>query len=121
MFWCWCVPLAIPNYFEKYPIRRHVQPLQITSAALVWQSNAGSGCAAARLGGYRAPCASTDRIRAPANTPPDRNGGWLDLIAADFFGDALKRGPDQSDAAFRQRIRARLFGERATRAGLIQA
>ncbi|CCD29947.1 conserved hypothetical protein [Candidatus Glomeribacter gigasporarum BEG34] len=48
-------------------------------------------------------------------------GGWLDLIAADFFGDALKRGPDQSDAAFRQRIRARLFGERATRAGLIQA
>src|SRR5260363_91256 len=31
------------------------------------------------------------------------------------------RLPDQSDAAFRQRIRARLFGERATRAGLIQA
>src|SRR5260364_8174 len=37
-------------------------------------SNAGSGCAAARLGGYRAPCTSADRIRAPANTPPDRNG-----------------------------------------------
>src|SRR5260364_217226 len=48
-------------------------------------------------------------------------GGWLDLIAADFFGDALKRGPAQSDAAFRPRIRARLSGERATRAGLTQA
>src|SRR5260364_208444 len=48
-------------------------------------------------------------------------GGWLDLFAADFLGDALKRGPDQSDAAFRQRTLARLFGERAARAGLIQA
>lgn len=47
-------------------------------------------------------------------------GGWLDWIAADFFGEMLQRGPQQSDAAFRKRIRARLFGERATRAGLIQ-
>src|SRR5690348_1556880 len=47
--------------------------------------------------------------------------GWLELIAADFFGTTLQRGPSQSDAAFRRRIRARLFCERATRAGLIQA
>lgn len=44
--------------------------------------------------------------------------GWLDLVAADFFGADLARGQNQTDASFRARIIANLFRERATRAGL---
>lgn len=47
-------------------------------------------------------------------------GDWLDLIAHDFFGEALRRQASQTDTAFRQRIIANLFRERATRAGLIK-
>jgi hypothetical protein len=43
---------------------------------------------------------------------------WLDLIAVDFFGQGLKRGRQQSDTDFRQRIRAELLRERGTRYGL---
>jgi hypothetical protein len=46
--------------------------------------------------------------------------GWLDMIAADFFGDALLRAASQSDESFRARILINLFRERATRAGLIK-
>jgi hypothetical protein len=46
--------------------------------------------------------------------------GWLDIIAADFFGNMLKRGASQSDSTFSSRIIANLFRERATRRGLIQ-
>lgn len=45
--------------------------------------------------------------------------GWLDLIAGDFFGTALSRQTNQSDASFRARIIINLFRERATRKGLI--
>ncbi|MDN2676697.1 hypothetical protein [Janthinobacterium sp. SUN033] len=41
--------------------------------------------------------------------------GWLDMIAADFFGNALIRAANQSDASFRARIIINLFRERATR------
>lgn len=42
--------------------------------------------------------------------------GWLDIIAADFFGPAgLLRQPGQSDAAYRALIIANLFREKATR------
>lgn len=41
--------------------------------------------------------------------------GWLDMIAADFFGTALTRSANQSDASFRARIIINLFRERATR------
>ncbi|MDZ5633926.1 hypothetical protein [Janthinobacterium sp. GMG1] len=41
--------------------------------------------------------------------------GWLDMIAADFFGTALMRSANQSDASFRARIIINLFRERATR------
>ncbi|WP_433867111.1 hypothetical protein [Ralstonia wenshanensis] len=44
--------------------------------------------------------------------------GWLDMIAADFFGDSIQRAANQSDASFRARILINLFRERATRAGL---
>lgn len=44
--------------------------------------------------------------------------GWLDIISADFFGAALPRMANQSDASFRARIIVRLFRERATRNGL---
>lgn len=44
--------------------------------------------------------------------------GWLDLVAADFFGDGLPRRPGQSDRSYRALIVANLFRERATRAGL---
>jgi len=46
--------------------------------------------------------------------------GWLDMIAADYFGSKLKRKPLQSDTSFRARIIANLFRERATRAGVVK-
>lgn len=46
--------------------------------------------------------------------------GWLDVIAADFFGDSLLRAANQPDESFRARILINLFRERATRAGLIR-
>jgi hypothetical protein len=46
--------------------------------------------------------------------------GWLDMIAADFFGASLLRKNNQSDASFRIAIAANLFRERATRASVIQ-
>jgi len=47
--------------------------------------------------------------------------GWLDMIAADFFGASLQRSANQSDASFRSRIRLNLFRERATRNGMVKA
>lgn len=47
--------------------------------------------------------------------------GWLDMISADFFGPALMRQANQSDASFRSRIIIKLFRERATRNGLSKA
>lgn len=41
--------------------------------------------------------------------------GWLDMVAADFFGAALLRASNQSDASFRARIIANLLRERGTR------
>jgi hypothetical protein len=41
--------------------------------------------------------------------------GWLDMVAADFFGAALLRSSNQSDASFRARIIINLFRERGTR------
>lgn len=46
--------------------------------------------------------------------------GWLDMIASDFFGSAIKRAANQSDASFRGTIRINLFRERATRNGIIK-
>lgn len=42
-------------------------------------------------------------------------GGWLDLIAWDFFGARVRRKPHQSDDRFRARIQAEMFRPRATR------
>lgn len=41
--------------------------------------------------------------------------GWLDMIAADFFGDKIKRRANEIDASFRVRILIAMFRERATR------
>lgn len=41
--------------------------------------------------------------------------GWLDMIAADFFGVALQRATNQTDTSFRARIIANMFRERGTR------
>lgn len=46
--------------------------------------------------------------------------GWLDMIAADFFGSSLLRKSGQSDSSFRNRIIINLFRERATRNGLVR-
>jgi len=46
--------------------------------------------------------------------------GWLDMIAADFFGATLQRTTNQSDASFRARILIALFRERGTRAAIIK-
>lgn len=45
---------------------------------------------------------------------------WLDMIAVDFFGSAIKRSTNQSDASFRARIIINMFRERATRNGIIK-
>lgn len=46
--------------------------------------------------------------------------GWLDMIAADFFGSAIRRAANQSDNSFRGTIIINLFRERATRNGMIK-
>lgn len=45
--------------------------------------------------------------------------GFLDLIAADFFGSAIQRKANQSDASFRAVILANLFAEKATRKSIV--
>lgn len=42
-------------------------------------------------------------------------GGWLELIAGDFFGDRLPRFNGEGDANYRRRIRLEIFRLRATR------
>ena len=46
--------------------------------------------------------------------------GWLDMIAADFFGLSVRRKTGQSDASFRANIVANLFRERGTRNAIIR-
>lgn len=46
--------------------------------------------------------------------------GWLDMIAADFFGTDLQRQANQSDARFRARIIVNLIRERGTRNAIIR-
>lgn len=52
------------------------------------------------------------RIQTRINTASD---GFLDMIAADFFGSAVARSLNQSDASLRSRITINLFRERGTR------
>jgi hypothetical protein len=47
--------------------------------------------------------------------------GFLDLISFDFFGNGLPRKTDETDSAFRARIRSELLLQRATRAGVAEA
>lgn len=44
--------------------------------------------------------------------------GFLDLVAADYFGTSLMRAQGQSDASFRARILINLIRERGTRAAV---
>lgn len=46
--------------------------------------------------------------------------GWLDMIAADFFGSSLLRAANQSDASFRARIIINMFRERGTRRSIVK-
>jgi len=46
--------------------------------------------------------------------------GWLDLISQDFFGGNLPRKNGELDSAFRARIIAAMFQQRATRTALTQ-
>jgi hypothetical protein len=46
-------------------------------------------------------------------------GGFLDMIALDFFGTRITRRVDQGDASFRTRIEAELLRERGTRGAVI--
>jgi hypothetical protein len=45
--------------------------------------------------------------------------GFLDLIAADFFGSQLARGPGETDGSYRARIKAGIFRERGTRRSVV--
>lgn len=47
--------------------------------------------------------------------------GFLDMAAYDFFGLAFQRNTNESDAAFRVRLRAEVLRPRATRAALVKA
>lgn len=47
-------------------------------------------------------------------------GGWLDMIAVDFFGTAVRRMTGQSDALFLATIMINLFRERGTRAAIVK-
>jgi len=49
------------------------------------------------------------------------SGIFLDMISADFFGDSLPRGPEQSDTAFRSAIESEMLRPRGTRAAIIAA
>lgn len=46
--------------------------------------------------------------------------GFLDLIAADFFGNGLPRQGGQSDVSYRARIQSAIFLERGTRNALVR-
>lgn len=48
-------------------------------------------------------------------------GGWLDLIALDFYGTTLPRGAGENDSSYRTRIRAGLFAKANTRAAIAAA
>ena len=48
-------------------------------------------------------------------------GGWLDLVAQDFYGNALLRGISESDDSYRARILASLFSKANTRAVITAA
>ncbi|SOY56868.1 hypothetical protein [Cupriavidus taiwanensis] len=71
----------------------------------------------AYAGAYVYGLLSYARLQTRIKTATD---GWLDMIAADFFGDTLLRAANQSDDSFRARIILNLFRERATRLGLIR-
>ncbi len=47
------------------------------------------------------------------------DGGWLDLIAFDFSGDALRRHDGEVDSAYRGRIRWTLMQGAATRIAIV--
>lgn len=55
------------------------------------------------------------RLQTRISTATD---GFLDLIAADYFGSNLFRATNQSDASFRARIIASILRERGTRNGV---
>ncbi len=57
------------------------------------------------------------RLQTRISTATD---GFLDLIAADFFGDGLPRLANQGDASYRARILSSIFRERGTRRAITQ-
>jgi hypothetical protein len=58
------------------------------------------------------------KLQTRINTATD---GWLDLIAADFFGTSLTRKVGQNDSSFRNAIKAQLLREKATRNAIVLA
>src|ERR1700722_7125188 len=46
------------------------------------------------------------------------SGGWLDLIAVDYFGDDLGRKINEADFSYRSRIQVALLREAATRSAV---
>lgn len=58
------------------------------------------------------------KLQTRINTATD---GWLDLIAADYFGTSLTRKTGQTDASFRNAIKAQLLREKATRNAIVLA
>ncbi|MBB5189610.1 hypothetical protein HNQ50_000320 [Silvimonas terrae] len=48
------------------------------------------------------------------------SGGWIDLFAADFFGNTLPRNLNETDQAYITRIQLNLLQERATRPAMVK-
>ncbi|PON10747.1 hypothetical protein C2W62_48455, partial [Candidatus Entotheonella serta] len=48
-------------------------------------------------------------------------GSFLDMIAYDFFGDALPRASGETDAAYRKRIQEALVAQKNTRTAITEA
>jgi len=71
----------------------------------------------AELGAFLYQLYSYAKIQTRILTATD---GWLDMVSADFFGSALPRKANQSDASFRANIIANLFRERGTRNAIIK-
>lgn len=49
------------------------------------------------------------------------SGGWIDMWAADFFGNGMPRLPGETDALYIIRIQVMMLQGKATRAGMIAA
>lgn len=89
-----------------------------------WFANGPTPTLDAVLGGFASAWASIYALYAYVKLQSriaTATGVFLDAIAVDFFGLTLARGVNEADVNFSTRIRAALFGPKATRSAVIAA